>query len=206
MATETKTRPVTFISFASDLLVIREPKRPRFIRGEGGLPEAAGVTDGDRAQFEHRKFTTDNPEMIDYLRNHELFNHQRGFREDYDSARPTLEQQIDAITNFAVEADIDGLRVLIAAEETHGDGGRANVLGPARTALMRLEEQRERVSRIEQEEAAREDAERQQREAAEREQTAGDSSEGETTEEPSAEADVSDDENGADGSHPSSSD
>lgn len=196
--TEAKTRPVTFISFANDLQVIREPRRPIFVNDGAGNVSPGGITEGDTAVFQNRKFTTDDPVMIEYLRGHDLFNKSRGFREDYESARPSFEEQLDRITNFAVEADVEGLRELIAVEESAGDHGRGNVLGPARKTLEQLERQREQV-----EQAALAEAEQERIEAeaaaAERAQTDGGTSEGESATEPSAEAGSTDDATERDG-------
>lgn len=139
MTTATKTQEVTFISFLHDQLVTIVPDRQQFATDPAGNLVKAGIQKGKHAQFKNRKFTTDDPEVIAVLRNHDRFNTKRGWREDFDSARPSIAERIDAVTEAAATADSASLRELIEDEASCGDGGRAEVLGPARKALERLE-------------------------------------------------------------------
>ena len=129
METATQTRPVTFIAFSHDLRVTMAPDRHQYATDGAGNLTPAGVQKGFSAQFENRKFTTDDPKVIAFMRGHELFNVARGFREDYDAERPTVADQIDAITTFAADGDLAGLRELIGRR---GAGGRPRARQRAR--------------------------------------------------------------------------
>lgn len=134
------TEPVTFIAFLHDQRVVIEPRRPIFATDPAGNLIASGTTPGKDVWFENRKFTTDDPEIIEALRNHAYYGHSRGWREDFDSARPTVQELSEQIAELGAGGDIEGLRAIVAAEESSGDGGRPDVLRTARKGLARLEE------------------------------------------------------------------
>lgn len=134
------TEPVTFISFLHDQQVIIVPRRPRYATDGAGNVIAAGVVPGKTAEFRNRKFTTDDLEVIEGLRNHARYGTDRGWREDFDSARPVVQALQEEIAELAASGDIDNLRAIVQAEESSGDGGRSEVLNAARKGLARLEE------------------------------------------------------------------
>lgn len=139
-ATETKQEEVTFIAFLHDQRVVVVPRRPIYERDVSGAVIGVHTTEGKDAQFEDRRFTTDDPEIIEALRNHSYFNTPRGWQEDFDANRPSAEELQGAVSEAAAGGDVERLREIVVAEESSGDGGREAVLGSALKALAKLKE------------------------------------------------------------------
>lgn len=95
-----------------------------------------------KVRFDHSMFKTDNPKLIEWLRNHRLFNNPKdGFWElgaAPDEPRPTLDQQMTAIAEAAASGDLDVVEEVIEVENaTHK---RPSVLQVADAAATRLRE------------------------------------------------------------------
>jgi hypothetical protein len=149
-------KEVTFVSRSRNhhVVIPGRARRPSFERDAAGNVVASGIAGGpvpegsyfrngsDEAPsgvlFQNWKFTTDDPELIDALRNHPDFESKYGWKEAYDASRDSVDDLQERIAGLAAEGDADGLRDLIAEEESAGDGGRATVLRSARAALDRL--------------------------------------------------------------------
>lgn len=140
MPTDTAIKTVRFVSFKADQRVIVQPKRVAWQRDMAGNTVGSQVMEGKEAQFKDRKFETDDPEIIEALRDNENFNTAHGWYEDHDFQRAAVDDQVAAIAEAAATANADALRALIAAEEqSDPEGGRPGVLDPAHKALERIE-------------------------------------------------------------------
>lgn len=148
-----KKQEVTFASRSPNLHVVLDPRRSRLSRDAAGNVVASEVVGGSVPEgsyvgqkngpvsgvvFKNRSFTTDDPEIIKALRNHDDLGSKWGFIEVFDASRPTVPVLNERIAGLAAEGDTDGLAKLIEEESSFGDGGRAEVLGPARAAHERL--------------------------------------------------------------------
>lgn len=90
-----------------------------------------------RAEFENGTFTTEDQNLIDWLRNHKLFNNvERGFYERGnapDEPKPTMSQQTEAIGEASAIGDLERLEEILALEkDTHN---REPVLVAAEAAI-----------------------------------------------------------------------
>lgn len=94
-----------------------------------------------KVEFANGIFSTDNQKLIDWMRDHRLYNNPTGFWEmgaAPDEPRPTLDQQMKAIAEAAADGDLEGVEEVITVEnETHK---RPAVLQVADAAATRLRE------------------------------------------------------------------
>lgn len=161
---DTKAKTVTFIAKCPNQVLTR--KRARAVPdGEGGKTildeqewlaqqeaaneqrEARGEEPKEidrtpwKVEFAHSIFKSDNEKLIQWMRNHRLFNNPEGFWElgaAPDEPRPTTEQQMTAIAKAAASGDLEGVEAVITVEnETHK---RPSVLQVADAAATRLRE------------------------------------------------------------------
>ena len=143
MPTATKTKPetetVTFVARCMNQEVVIEPRRPVYERDGGGNVVNVHYTPGKRCVFKNWTFETDDAQTIEYLRNHSQFDTPHGWKEAYDASRPSVVERAEAIARLAASGDKAGLLELIRSEESAGDGGRSDVLGPAHAALEAVE-------------------------------------------------------------------
>lgn len=138
-ATETKpqTKPTTFIAKCENLVLVVEPRFPRF----NHLGLRIGNDPGKRVEFDRGEFTTDDPELIEWLRAHRNFNvpSNQGFYEvgnAPDEPRPTIAEQHAAIEGAVAERDVEALEAVVAEEKaTHN---REVVFAAARIAARAL--------------------------------------------------------------------
>lgn len=126
--TATKTKPkkqkaITFYSRFPDLTIVRK-KRRHMRDADGEVYGISGPEEGEspwEVQFNGSLLTTDDPVLLDFLRDRPNFNVD--IWEDGsapDEPRPTAEDQHKAITAATVEADAEALDELIAQERmTH---------------------------------------------------------------------------------------
>jgi len=152
-----KTQKVTFISPIEQTVVVVPARRRHYTDQAGNVIDTEDIP-GKRAVFKGRKVTTDDPQIIEYLRNHPRYGTERGWVEDFDASRPNRRERARQIAKLAARADTDGLRELIAEEQASGDGGRDDVLEQARIALEQLEEQAALLEDIADTEPGSEDA------------------------------------------------
>jgi hypothetical protein len=136
--TPTKTETASFLSRSPNLrLTVRPPRfEKRHVDGRVIEPADAGLA----VQFKQNRVDLDDPELIEFMRNHRLINRFDGFWEEGrapDEPRPTLTDQQGALTKAAMQLDVEGIKAVIAEEErTHN---RVAVLEPARDALAMIE-------------------------------------------------------------------
>jgi|GEM_PF-4130223 len=162
--TETKTAVVTFISKSPNQVLTRRKARHvedglggKKVEGQeewiqrqedlndsriahGRDPEPIDRTPW-KVEFDHGLFKTDDQTLIDWMRDHRLYNNPNGFWEmgaAPDEPRPTLDQQMKAIAEAAADGDLEGVEEVITVEnETHK---RPTVLQVADAAATRLRE------------------------------------------------------------------
>ena len=133
MTTETKTKPVEFLAKAAEQRLVVEPAWQTF----GPTGRIMQADQGKAVEFEAHRFTTDDPELIEWLRSHRLFN--VSFWEEGaapDEPKPTVAEQQKAIASAAVRQDVEKLADVIRVEkETHN---REPVLLAAEAALEEI--------------------------------------------------------------------
>lgn len=136
-ATDTTTKPATFIAKCENLILVMEPSFPKF----NHLGLKIGNHPGKRVEFEKYQFTSDDPEVIEWLREHPANGvpTPQGFYElgkGPDEPQPTIPEQREAIESAAAAGSVTELERLIAEEQdTHN---RDEVLAAARIALVAL--------------------------------------------------------------------
>ena len=167
MSTATATKPVTFISRFPNLRIVRVAED--VLRNEAGRKVGAiapgslqnerhGIEDDGapwEINFEGGVFVTDDPILIDFLRNHKPFNPADGSGDrdvmgagcniDYweqgappEELRPTLAEQSAAIGRFGALGDEEGLKALL--DEERATHNRESVTQGAESALAAFAE------------------------------------------------------------------
>jgi hypothetical protein len=107
----------------------------------GGTPADISYYDAPwKIEFERHEFETDDPVLIDFMREHPLLNNPiSGFFErekSPDELKPSVAEQQDRIDAALYEADTDELEAIIAGErETHN---RDSVISRGEAALKRI--------------------------------------------------------------------
>jgi hypothetical protein len=165
MEAATATRTVTFVAPRHrNLEVIVTNGYRTAHRNPGGDVIGYETKPGKTARFENWKCVTDDQEMIDYLRQHDLFldgsepqlrealiagRKSRGFYEAYDANRPNVEERLMQIADFAADGELEGLQAIVADETSFGDGGREQVLDSARNQIVKIEERQRIIQKIE---------------------------------------------------------
>jgi len=162
--TEIETKSVTFISKSPNQVLTRRKARhvedglggkkvegqEEWIQRQEDLNDSRVAHGKDpepidrtpwKVEFEHGLFRTDDPKLIEWLRQHRLYNNPTGFWEmgaAPDEPRPTIDQQMKAIAEAAADGDLEGVEEVIQVEnETHK---RSSVLQVADAAATRLRE------------------------------------------------------------------
>jgi hypothetical protein len=163
MATATKTETVTFNSMSHNYRAIRRATRQtRDVHGviqtfdqareireleqrnldreQEGLDPLPIDRSPWEVEFEHNEFTTDDPVLIEFLRNHEDFNLPQGFYEQGaapDEPKPTIKEQNARIIKATVAKDVAELEAIRAGElETHN---RRPILDAVDNAISEIE-------------------------------------------------------------------
>lgn len=137
MATATKNETVTFLAPCANLRLVKEPKFPTL--NHLGLP--VGMNPGVSVDFSEGQYSTSDPEIIEWLRNHRQFNvpGYQGFWEDGnapDEPKPTIPQQQAALEAALDAKDADAVRAVI--EEEKATHNREVIFASARIALKAL--------------------------------------------------------------------
>ena len=113
--------------------LVRVPQRRRY--NERGELE---ILPGEAYQFGREGLVIDDPDAIRWLRNHRSFNVK--FTEvgnEPDAVHPTLEEQMAAISEAAVNRSIEDLVLLY--DEERGTHNRTPVLAAADAAMKQIE-------------------------------------------------------------------
>jgi len=137
MATETKSRPTTFVRRYRDYRLVKDPTiwnhTPQGVRYE--------TIPGEAVEFDEQgRFETDDEKLIEWLRGHDQYNSPIGFWElgnAPDEPKPTTQHQVEEITRLTAAGDVPKLQELIEAERaTHN---RENVIVQAQAGIDALE-------------------------------------------------------------------
>jgi hypothetical protein len=136
MATAEATKRVTFISKCANQRLTLEPEvaAERDARGRTLAPREPGIA----VEFENHEVHIDDPDIIERLREHRLFNtnSHNSFWElgnAPDEPRPLLRDQLEAITRALGAKDADAIQKVVDEElSTHK---RSAVLDHAKVAL-----------------------------------------------------------------------
>lgn len=138
--TATKKKAVTFISRFPDFKLNR--LHPEYVYdGRGKILGTDIEEDGSDPDvvFEDTVFTTDDPVLIDFVRDHEEF--ERNIWEQGaapDEPEPRFADQMDKIVAATAVRDVDALNEVINEEEsTHN---RPQIVQAAESAIERIEE------------------------------------------------------------------
>lgn len=137
VTTDTKTKPTTFIAKCENLILVVEPRAASY----NHLGIKIGVSAGKRVEFQEHEFTTDDAELIEWLRAQPGYNvpNNQGFYElgnAPDEPKPTVPQQQEAIEAATAAGDLDALEAVVTEEKaTHN---REVVLASAKIALTAL--------------------------------------------------------------------
>jgi hypothetical protein len=161
---EPQTETITFLSRSPNQVLTR--RSTRYIQdGESGkrvlsesewiaqqedantarLAQGKDPVDIDRTpwkvEFQNNLFSTDNPQLIKWLREHTLFNVPHGFYEQGkapDEPRPTMTEQMTEIADASAFGDLERVQKALDLErDTHN---RLPILEAAGAAVKRLEE------------------------------------------------------------------
>lgn len=123
-----------FRSRDQNLVLVRRPERRRY--NERGELE---VIEGERVVFSHGSFSTDDEELIEWLRGHERCNSR--FYEvgnEPGRERPTVSEAMKEIAQAAASSNANRLAAIYEREVNSYD--RASVKEAATAALETLEE------------------------------------------------------------------
>lgn len=126
---------VTFIAKChNQVLTVRKANTVRNFAGE-----VVNKDPGLRIEFQQHLFTTEDPELIEFVRNHRFFNSQITEEgNEPDRIRPSLRERIDAIMAASAGHDPDALVDII--EDERATHNRVDVIEVAEQALERMAE------------------------------------------------------------------
>lgn len=132
--TEMATRPAVFMARRSALVLVQKSEHQKYADTTGQRYTVKGL----RHNFKDGRLETSDPELIEWLRNHELFgNSESGFFE-LEQKAPEPMQEMLAIAGAASRADVDALTEIV--ERERAGFGREMVLQAAEEALGALAE------------------------------------------------------------------
>jgi hypothetical protein len=138
--TAKKPKAVTFVSRFPDYTLIRvAPDYEYNVRGQiVGTQKPEPDESPWRIDFTDSLFTTDDPVLLEFIREHEEFNRsiwEQGAAPD--EPKPTHSDQMQAISTAAAYRDIPAIEAVVAEEEkTHN---RAAILLAAEAAIEAIE-------------------------------------------------------------------
>lgn len=141
MSTAEATKTSTFQAKCSNLTLTKRPAMETQRALNGAVLQPADP--GERVEFINHEVTVSDPETIEWLRSHPLFNTwgNNGFWEEGqapDEPKPTISKQFEMIQRYGRQGDTEAIEQLVASEvETHN---RPVVLQAARTELELIAE------------------------------------------------------------------
>ncbi len=110
----TLSEPVTFVSTANELRLVKKPQRRRQV-GETGDFE---IVPGEDVKFLHGRFVTSDPQLVEWLEKHTsngIYFHQMGFGAAGQVSDDTP-QLVAEILELSLDGNVDRLADILLAE------------------------------------------------------------------------------------------